>query len=369
MIAWAIIQTRIGQGPGRVSFAGSNLIQGLDTARIAGIVVGTGDDAVRLVWQDGRFVVSNRDNYPAMTKEINNLILSCLDIRTNELVTNNAANHEDLEVTEEKAQSVAEFLDRDGRIITGVVVGKTEPQTGGKYVRRIDSNDVYTAMDVPWLQSSVMNYIDKEIVDIKRDEVAKVMVTGPEGSYTLKLEDSNSSTIVLENIPAGKKLKKSESDQVFSALSYLSFDDVKKESSKEEKLKFDNIYVCELKNATVYTFKIADANGKMYVKCGAKYVGETRIAVKKGESKEELKKKEAMWAAHDEAQKFTKKHQGWLYEISDWKAKNLTKKLTDLLEEEKVEEEKEKVDNQLSTTKSTEEESEIKAQDVNAPPD
>ena len=27
-------------------------------------------------------------------------------------------------------------------------------------------------------------------------------------------------------------------------------------------------------------------------------------------------------------------HQGWVYEIADWKAKNLTKKLSDLLEDE-----------------------------------
>jgi len=38
--------------------------------------------------------------------------------------------------------------------------------------------------------------------------------------------------------------------------------------------------------------------------------------------------------ADDKAQQFAAKHKGWIYEIPDWKAKNLMKELSDLLEEE-----------------------------------
>lgn len=41
--------------------------------------------------------------------------------------------------------------------------------------------------------------------------------------------------------------------------------------------------------------------------------------------------------AHDRALNFTNKHYGWLYEIPEWKAKNLTRKLAELLEEEEKE--------------------------------
>jgi hypothetical protein len=57
------------------------------------------------------------------------------------------------------------------------------------------------------------------------------------------------------------------------------------------------------------------------------------------ESEEELKKKEAKLLARDNAAEFTAKHNGWLYEIAEWKAKNLTKKLEDLLEDEEKSEE------------------------------
>ncbi len=72
------------------------LIQGLDPADIGSIVLGAGDSAVTLKREGGRFVVVNKDNYPADAKEINNLLTKCLEIRTSEFITDNPANHEDL---------------------------------------------------------------------------------------------------------------------------------------------------------------------------------------------------------------------------------------------------------------------------------
>jgi len=346
MIVWAVIQSRIGVTPARAPSGYSYLLQGLDTAKIASILIGTGEDAVRLIREDNRFVVGNKDNYPAVTSKINDLITSCLDIRTVELMTSNAANHKELEVTEEKAKSVVKFLKNDGEIITGVAIGKTDSQTRSTYVRQVSSNDVYTTAEAPRIRETAMDYIEKEIVNISLDDVVRVTVTGPglldgvcdNDSYTLKVDDSNDDNIILENIPEGKKLKKSDCSQVLSALSNLSFSDVKKKSAEEGELEFENTYVCESKDQIVYTFSIAKVDEKTYVKCRAEYVGETEIVKeKRKESKEELKNKEAKLLAHDRAFNFTNKHYGWLYEIPEWKAKNLTRKLAELFEEEEKE--------------------------------
>ena len=344
MVVWAVIQARVGRAPAKAPFVSSYLIQGLDPAKIASIVIGKGDGAARLIRQGSRFVVGNKDNYPAAMSKINNLITSCLDIRTIELITSDPVNHASLDVTEEKAQNVIKFLDRNGQVITGIVIGSSrlpEMQISKRstYVRLISSDDVYRAKNVPLSAGSAVDYVDKEIANVSRTDVARVTVTGPEGSYTLRVDDSDDDNIVLDNIPAGKKLKDSDAKQVLSALSYLSFDDVKKESSEEGKLKFDRTYVCELKDSTVYTFKIAKVKGKNYAKCGAEYADKTQIVKERRiESEEELKSKEAKLLARDRAVDFTRKHKGWLYEIPDWKAKNMTRKLTELLEEEKVDE-------------------------------
>jgi hypothetical protein len=320
------------------------LIQGLDPADISSIVLGTGDAAVTLKRQKASFVVADKDNYPAKTSEINSLITKCMEIQTSASITDNPANHEDLEVTEEKARSVVKFMtpEPNSAVLTGVVVGKTEELGQGTYVRLLSSdtalsNKVYVASNVPWFGGTAMNYIEQELISVERDDIELVTVSSPNGKYTLKPKE-DSQDVVLEDIPAGKKLKSSDSRSVFTALTSLRCDDVKKKSSD---LTFEKQYVCRLKDSTVYTLKIAQKDDKTYVICEAEFTDTTPIT--KGsdvESEEELKAKEAKLLARDNAKKFTTDHQRWVYEISDWKAKNLTKELSDLLEgEEKAEEE------------------------------
>ncbi|MHC4184438.1 MAG: DUF4340 domain-containing protein [Planctomycetota bacterium] len=321
---------------------GGYLIQGLETAKISVIEVGKGDNPVRLVRQGNRFVVGTKEDYPAVTSKINSLLTSCLDIRTTmDPITSNPANHESLGVTKDKAQNVVKFLDGTGQLITGVVIGTSrlpdlDMSKRSTYVRLISSDDVYEAVEVPLPGASAMDYIEKEIVNVDRGDVVRVTVTGPEGSYTLRVDDSNGDNIVLEDLPAGKNIKKSDCEQVMGALSYVSFDDVKKESSLGDvKPTFDSTYISELKDATVYTFEIAKAESKTYIKCRAEYTGDTSNIL---ESKEAIEEKEAKLLAHDRADDFNKRHQGWVYELADWTAKKLTRKVEELYEEEKKEE-------------------------------
>jgi hypothetical protein len=351
MVVWAVVQSRIGHGPGKVSSGATYLIQGLDTTKIASIVIGRGDSPVRLIWQDKRFVVGNKDNYPAEMSKINKLITSCLDIVTARLITSNPANHDELQVSEKEAKSLVKFVGRNGQVITGVAVGKSDSQTRSPYVRLISSEDVYTATEPPQIRDSAMDYIAKEIVNVSRDDVVKVTVTGPNDTYTLRVDDSNDDDIILDNIPEGKKLKTSEAGQVLSALSYVTFNDVKKESSQEGNLQFKHAYVCKSKDQILYAFNIAKAAEKNYVKCTAEYMGEKEIVVeRRKKSKEELKDKEAKFLAHDRANNFKNKHEGWLYELPGWKAANLTKGLSELLEDEKKEGEEEGADKSPSAS-------------------
>ncbi|MHC4387252.1 MAG: DUF4340 domain-containing protein [Planctomycetota bacterium] len=351
MVVWVVVQSRMGHGPAKVPSGTTYLIQGLDTTKIARIIVGTGEDAVRLIWQDKHFVVRNKDNYPAEISKINKLITSCLDIVTARLITSNPANHDELQVSEKEAKSLVKFVGRNGQVITGVAVGKSDSQTRSPYVRLISSDDVYAATEAPQIRDSAMDYIAKEIVNISRDDVVKVTLNGPNDTYTLRVDDSNDDNIILDNIPEGKKLKTSDAEQVLSALSYVTFSDVKKESSEGGNLQFKHAYVCKSKDQIMYTFGIAKRAEKNYVKCTAKYVGETEIVVEKGKkSKEELKDKEAKFLAHDRANDFKNKHEGWLYELPEWKAANLTKGLPELLEDEKQEGEEEGADESPSAS-------------------
>ena len=133
---------------------------------------------------------------------------------------------------------------------------------------------------------------------------------------------------------AGKKLK-SDVKQVFTAMANLRFTDVMNVSKAAKDLAFDYSYICHFKDSTVCTLNIAKSDGKTYVKCSAKFTDTEKIEkARKVESEEELKRKEAKLLARQAAERFDKTHAGWVYEIADNNAKNLTKSLNDLLEDE-----------------------------------
>jgi hypothetical protein len=345
MVVWAVVQSHVSNRVKSESNEPAYLIQGLDTDEIGSIVLGTGEEKVTLKRENGHFVVTDKSDYPAKTSQINDLISKCLDIKTEEFVTDNPANLEDLEVTEDKASRMVKFMtpEPNSVLLAGVIVGKTEELGNGTYVRLLSNdkalnNKVYLTSNAPWFSTSATNYIDQDLVKAKRDDIVSVTVNSPNGQYTLKPKEGSKEDVVLENMPAGKKLKSSDARSVFTALTSLRFDDVKKRPAD---FTFDRQYVCKLRDSTVYTISLAKKDDKTYAACTAVFTDTTPVEkapVNQGgevESEEQLKKKEAKLLGHDNAQKFATDHEGWIYEIADWKAKNLTKNLSDLLEDEK----------------------------------
>jgi len=341
MVIWAVVQSRVSSRPKTNVDRLAYLIQGLDPADIDSIVVGTGEDAITLKRQQGRFVVANKNNYPAKASEINNLITKSLEIQTSQFVTDNAANHEDLGLTEEKAKTLVKLFKPDSSLLTGVIAGKAKELGQGTYVRLASSDTVYVTPSMPWLGGTAMSYIEQELISVKRDDIVSVTVRSASSEYTLKTTDDGKD-VVLENIPAGKKFKTDDGDSVFTALTSLRCDDVKKRTGD---LAFDKQFICRLKDSTVYTLKIAQKDDKTYVICEVEFTDKTPVMIgTKAEPEEELKKKEAKLLAQESAIKFTKKHQGWVYEIAEWKAKNLIKELSDLIEDEEKPKEEDKVE-------------------------
>jgi hypothetical protein len=341
MVIWAVAQSHISNRPSTAMEGPAYFIQGLDPADIDSIVLGSGEDTVTLKRQQGTFVVVNKDNYPAKVSEINNLITKCQEIQTSQFITDNPANHEDLGLTEEKANATIKFFKSDSSLLTGVIGGNTKELGQGTYVRLATSDSVYVAPSMPWISDSAMNYIEQELILVKRDDIVSVTVSSPNEQYTLKTTEDGKD-VILENIPAGKKFKDSEGDSIFTALTSLRCDDVMKNPGN---LKFDREYICTLKDSTVYALKIAKKDDKTYITCEADYTDKTPVIKDSNvESEEELKKKEAKLLAQEGVLNFTAKHKGWVYEISDWKAKNLTKELSELIEDEEQTKEEDETD-------------------------
>ncbi len=332
MIILAVVQSRDSSRPRPQAAGPVYLIQGFNPAEIGGITLQAKENTMTLRRVGNSFVVSDRDDYPALGRKVNELITGCLDIKTVELYTDDKTSHKDLGVTEADARTVIKFIKPDSSVLTGVIIGKSKEQGEGTYVRLVLSDKVYVTLDRPWFTDRPMGYINSVITQVTSSDVESVTVSDPNGTYTLKTEAGGRS-IVIEDIAVGKKLKDKESKNVIAALENLRFDDVKRESTFKG-LFFERQYVCRLKDSTVYTLNVARKYDKTYITCDAEFTDKRQIIkADTVESEEQLKEKEAKLLARDKAERFSMKHKEWVYEISQYRAKHLTMGLSELLED------------------------------------
>ncbi len=337
-VVLAAVTSQLSTRKPSVSYKNVNLVQGFDTNKIATVILKSKDEETEITkGAGGRFVVTNKDNYPALVNEINGLVAEILDIKTVDLITDDPKNHTDLGVSEDNARYIVKFLDNEARPIEGfggIIISEADPEKQGVYVRLLGEDKVYLIDGSPWPRMSGLDYVDKRLTSPEADQIKSVKVTYPDGGYTLTKEDDSEEILLEGGVPEGKKFKGSDYKQVFTALTSLQFTDVQK-ASKAEDLEFDSTYTCKLADSTVYILQIAAGDDKTFIRVDAQFTGDTNVTVNRdgSESDEELKAKEAKLLAIEAAKKFRNRHTGWVYEIDSFKADNLKKKLDDLLED------------------------------------
>ncbi len=333
MVVWAVFQSKISKTAAQKETSGqAYLVSGVNADDISSILIKTGKDTLTLRRKSKGFVVVNKDNYPADTEKINDLITDCLEIKVAQMVTDNPANFADLGVTEDKATKIVRFFTPDANELFGVIVGNSKESGQGTYVRMTSSNKVYLATQPPYVDDTALNYVKQQLVALVHKEIQLVTVDSPNGRYVLKPK-TDSEDVELVNIPEGKKLKESDAKNVFDALSGLNFSDVKKDSGD---LKFDRQYICKLFNSTEFTFDIASKDGKSYVKCRAIFTdGKPPVANPNEKlSDDQMKERENKLLLDKKADDFTSRNLGWVYEIPSYKAKYLTTDLSSLVEDD-----------------------------------
>ena len=305
------------------------LISGLDVDLIS---IKSQDSETTLVRSESRFVVAQKDNYPASVRKVNDLVRQCLDIRTAELRTEDPAFHKDLGVTEEDAATVVTLWGAEDKPITGIYISKTQ-ENGSAYVRLLSDNKVYLTLNVPWISANPMDYIDKTLLETDSKKITEVSVTDPNGIlYTLKSSDEGA-TVTLDNMPAGKQFKGTDYKNVFTALSNLTIEDVVAQS-KVQDFKPNWKYVCKLSDSTVYTLQLGKRENKTYLIVDVEFTDKTPVVKEQGkETEEQLKAKESKLLARDSAERLAKRTAGWIYVIPEYKASNLMKYKANLIED------------------------------------
>ena len=333
LVATVIVYSGGFFGSSRAFKAGSLLIQGLDPQKVSRITIDQGGETLALQRTAEGFVVTQRQGYPVPAEKVNALFIK-LEIRCEDQVTENKDSHKDLGVAaDDKEATVVKLLDNDGKVITGVVVGRSASRGRGVYVRPVEKDVVYATDKWVSFSTKVSDYVDTELVKVAKKDVVEVRVEQKDSTYTAARGKDDK--IVLQNVPKGKRPKDSDVESLFDALSSLSLDDIAADAALAANP--DTTFTCKTSKHATYVVKLSKKDDKHYVKLvvegpSAELV-EKSMMIAPDEPQAELDKKDAVLTANRKAGEFNARHNNRVYEIASWDAGKIRKPLNDLVED------------------------------------
>lgn len=307
---------------------GTALLIGLDPAKIAGIAITSSSGSVSLERTGEGFAITDRDGYPASMQKINELIVTCLDIRLTGKVSDSADAHENLGVGEKSPEAMTvTFTGEDGKTIAGFIRGKS-PESGGVWLRRLDSPTTFVS-DQFNIDTAPTAYLDTQLVKLNKEEIEEVTVEV--GSQTVTILRGADKKPSLRNIPAGRDADDDAVTETFDVLADLHFEDITPLADKT--LQWDGLYRCRMASGLVYLVRTAKDGEQFYAQVQAVGPQVSEIQIDQDESDADLKKKEAILLAVDTANEINQVAGSWIFKLSSWQAEKLRTPMEDLLEE------------------------------------
>ena len=188
--------------------------------------------------QQGKWVVVERNNYPADLGQLRTVAVGMADLTTLEPKTGRAdwLNYLGLGDPAKGGDAVGVKLsDASGKTFAEVFVGKSQGAADdlGRtqlYVRKPNENTSWLARGNLAPKPNAADWLDKNVIAIARDRLKGATITPPTGpGYTLARDSKDQQDFKLLDMPAGRSLSfEGSPDGVASAVLGFTFDDVAK---------------------------------------------------------------------------------------------------------------------------------------------
>ncbi|MGI9436710.1 MAG: DUF4340 domain-containing protein [Geminicoccaceae bacterium] len=181
------------------------------------------------------WIAPDRYEYPAAAEKISKLVRQLNDMRLIEPKTSNADRYARLEVedlVDESKSRLIRLEDGQGNVLAEALIGKrllklTGTQSSGTYIRRPGESQSWLASGSFDLEPEIEIWLDQLIVEIDRDQIARIEVTPIEGDGYVVLRESNEAEPVIEGLAEGETLKAdSNLAQLTSVLTSVTLADV-----------------------------------------------------------------------------------------------------------------------------------------------
>ncbi|OPL15225.1 MAG: hypothetical protein AVO39_02170 [delta proteobacterium MLS_D] len=291
---------------------GSYLVQGLDPQRVDGIYLERAGESLRLARSGERFVIRDKNDYPAVTKRVNDLFMTVVGIRCDELVTADSDNHATLGVDGGERSTIIRFLDEDGKPKLGVIIGtaKEENRSIRSYVRLEGDDRVYLSeRTIPFVNVDFGGYVRERFFEEAENLFTELRIVNQRGRVAIQKKDGD---FIVEGVSdvdgkaAGDLLNRVVTMRLTDIAGKGDIDDIT----------FETELTLVRRDKIIHRIKLGSRDGACFAKLEAiaDFPG-GEIVISPDESDESLREKEALIIAAEAVDTFNEQHQGWIYEV------------------------------------------------------
>ncbi|MEL3891865.1 hypothetical protein V6B08_16420 [Ferrovibrio sp. MS7] len=304
------------------------------------------------------WVMPTKDGYRVKGDILRKNILGIAELQTIEPRTDKPELYDRIQVSDPAAYKPADeaakadpgpikvkLLDAKNTPLAELIVGKVRtreigPKPAELHVRLVSDTKSWLAKGRVDLPADPVAWLDKDMVRIERARVASTTIRHSDGEV-LELVRTNGENGTAKDdfkpaqaIPAGKKLSSQyDTNSAPGALAFIAFDDVARAAAHDfSKANVTEIVTLDGVRATVRSLPAADKKAWVTIQ-----LGYDPALVKEDKDNAALLKREDAQKQVDEA---NGRMNGWSYLVSEYAARDLLRRFSELLEDEKPKEEK-----------------------------
>lgn len=308
------------------NFNGERLFPGLleQAKTVTEVHVTQAGDTMVFDLKDGQWTMRNSGGYPVHNNLVSKVILSIASMELLEAKTALERRHAILDLgdpqdPESNSQHVI-FKNAAGDVMSDIVVGSAnfflpETTTGGMYVRRPDEAQTYLVRGLVDIGQLPRNWLQRDIIDMTTEDVARVEVTQPDGEKLFVVpNEAVSGGYEFENLPEGMKLTSAFAPRNIAALvNGFVLNDVRTDA--DTPLDDGEAYVADflMTSGMTLNMRIWRIGEKQYMRMSA-----TQGAAESDSDAAKL------------ADEITSRTKGWTYIIPEYQYEQISKKMADV---------------------------------------
>jgi hypothetical protein len=189
---------------------------------------------------DGTWHVASYFDMPADFEKISRLAQDLNEAKVERFVTDNPDRVAHLEFKDSRIA-----LGESGKEIWSVTLGKTPDSGNGRFIRFGSENTAFFSGTHVWLDTDAKGWADAQLVTVKPDEIATVVLPLPPGEGTVTLSRTKKDAPwTAEGGPKGQKLLADKVAQLLTSLTSLRFTETaeRKDAGFLESGKYTRLY-------------------------------------------------------------------------------------------------------------------------------